>query len=66
MASMAKYYATETANQVADKCLQVFGGYGYCAGYPIERIYRDLRIFTIFDGTSEVHKMIISKKMGVR
>ena len=66
MASMAKYYATETANWIADKCLQVFGGYGYCAGYPIERIYRDLRIFTIFDGTSEVHKMIISKKMGVR
>lgn len=66
MASMAKYYATEIANQVADKCLQVFGGYGYCAGYSIERIYRDLRIFTIFDGTSEVHKMIISKKMGVR
>ena len=66
MASMAKYYATETANWVADRCLQIFGGYGYCAGYSIERIYRDLRVFSIFDGTSEVHKMIISKKMGVR
>lgn len=66
MASMAKYYAAEVANDIARKCLQVFGGYGYCAGYGVERIYRDLKIFEIFDGTTEVHKMIISKWMGVR
>lgn len=66
MASMAKYYAAKVANEVAHDCLQVFGGYGYCAGYAVERIYRDLRVFEIFDGTDSVHKMIISKWMGVR
>lgn len=64
--SMCKYYAGEICNDVVRKCLQVFGGYGYCKDYPIERIYRDAKITEIFDGTAEVHKMIISKEMGVR
>ena len=51
---------------MARKCLQVFGGYGYMKDYPIERIYRDAKIAEIFDGTSEVQKMLISKAMGVR
>ena len=64
--SMCKYYAGEVCNDVVRKCLQVFGGYGYCKDYPIERIYRDAKITEIFDGTAEVHKIIISKEMGVR
>ena len=64
--AMAKYYASEVCNDVARKCLQVFGGYGYMKDYPIERIYRDAKIAEIFDGTSEVQKMLISKAMGVR
>ncbi len=66
LASMAKYYASEIANDVARKCLQVFGGYGYISEYPIERIYRDVKITEIFDGTSEIHKLLISKWMGLR
>lgn len=64
--SMCKYYAGEVCNDVVRKCLQIFGGYGYCKDYPIERIYRDAKITEIFDGTAEVHKIIISKEMGVR
>lgn len=64
--SMCKYYAGEVCNDVVRKCLQIFGGYGYMKDYPIERIYRDAKITEIFDGTAEVHKIIISKEMGVR
>lgn len=64
--SMCKYYAGEVCNDVVRKCLQVFGGYGYIKDYPIERIYRDAKITEIFDGTAEIHKVIISKMMGVR
>lgn len=66
MSSMAKYYASEVCGEVVDKCLQVFGGYGYCHDYDIERIYRDVRVYRILDGASEVHKRLISKWMKVR
>ncbi len=66
MSSMAKYYASEICGEVVDKCLQVFGGYGYCHDYDIERIYRDVRVYRILDGASEVHKRLISKWMEVR
>ncbi len=59
-ASMAKYYATETALEVVSKALQMFGGYGYINEYPIERMYRDARILTIYEGTSQVQQMVIS------
>jgi len=64
--SMAKYYSGEICNDVVRKCLQVFGGYGYCTEYPIERIYRDAKIAEIFDGTAEIQKVIISKAIGIR
>ena len=60
-ASMAKFFAAETANEIAAKALQIHGGYGYMKDYPIERIYRDSRILTIYEGTSEVQKMVIAK-----
>lgn len=59
--SMAKMKATELCKTVSDECLQVFGGYGYMAEYPIERAYRDARIGTIVGGTTEIMKEIISK-----
>ncbi len=62
-ASMAKFYASETANWVAAKALQIHGGYGFMKDYPIERIYRDARILTIYEGTSEVQKMVISRAL---
>lgn len=59
-ASMAKYYATEVCNEIAAKAVQIHGGYGYIKEYKIERMYRDCRVFTIFEGTSQVQQMVIS------
>ena len=59
-ASMAKLYASEMANSVAGKSLQIHGGYGYTKEFEIERLYRDARVFTIYEGTSQVQKIVIS------
>ncbi len=61
--SMVKVYAAEMLGRVADRAVQVFGGMGYCKDLPIEKFYRDARIFRIFDGTSEIHRTIIAKSM---
>ena len=58
--AMAKYYAAEVANEVAYKALQLHGGYGFIKDYPIERIYRDARIMSIYEGTSQVQQMVIA------
>ncbi len=62
--SMAKVYASEMLGRVADRAVQVHGGMGYCADLPVERLYRDARIFRIFDGTSEVHRSVIARSLG--
>ncbi len=59
-AAMAKYYMSEVANEVAYKAVQIHGGYGYMREYAVERIYRDARILPIYDGTSEIQKLVIS------
>lgn len=61
--SMAKFYAAEVANEVAYKALQLHGGYGYVKDYRIERIYRDARILSIYEGTSQVQQIVISGKL---
>ena len=58
--SMAKYYASETCNEIAAKAVQIHGGYGFIKEYPVERKYRDCRVFTIYEGTSQVQQMGIS------
>jgi len=58
--SMAKYFASEACNRIAYKALQIHGGYGYIKDYRIERLYRDARINSIFEGTSQVQQMVIS------
>ncbi len=63
--SMAKYWVTEMACRVADRCVQLHGGYGYCEEYPIARAWRDIRVTRIFAGTNEIMKGIISKFMGL-
>lgn len=63
--SMAKYWVCEMVNRVASKCLQFFGGYGFCSEYEISRIFVDARVQTIYAGTSEVMKMIISRGLGL-
>ncbi|MGD8388805.1 MAG: acyl-CoA dehydrogenase [Desulfobacteraceae bacterium] len=59
-ASMAKLYASETANWIAYQALQIHGGYGYVKEFPIERYYRDARVFTIYEGTSEIQRKVIA------
>ncbi|MCG8548978.1 MAG: acyl-CoA dehydrogenase, partial [Desulfobacterales bacterium] len=59
-ASIAKVYATESAWQVADEALQIFGGYGYTRMFPIEKLLRDIRLYRIYEGTSEVQRMILA------
>ena len=61
--SMVKVYAAEMLGRVADRAVQVFGGMGYCKDLPIEKFYRDARIFRIFDGTSEIHRTVIARSM---
>lgn len=63
-AAMAKLAASETQGVVVDKCLQMFGGYGYMAEFPISRAYVDARVQRIYGGTSEIMKEIIGKSMG--
>jgi butyryl-CoA dehydrogenase len=59
--SMAKLFASETANFCAYEALQIFGGYGYSQEYEVERLYRDARITTLYEGTSEIQRMVIAK-----
>jgi acyl-CoA dehydrogenase len=58
--SMVKVDAAEMLGRVADRAVQVFGGTGYTHGFPVERMYRDARIFRIFDGTSEIHRTVVA------
>lgn len=60
-ASMAKLFASEMAERVASKAIQIHGGYGFLNDYPVEKIYRDVRVYQIYEGTSEVQKILISR-----
>jgi alkylation response protein AidB-like acyl-CoA dehydrogenase len=64
-AAQAKLYGTELQHRSADRCLQLFGGYGYMVEYPIARTYADARISLIYGGTSEIMKTIIAKSLGL-
>lgn len=62
-ASMAKLYASEMAEEVCSTAIQIHGGYGYLADYPVERIYRDVRVTQIYEGTSEVQRLVIARNL---
>ena len=64
-ASQAKLYASEMAEWVCSKAIQVHGGYGYMADFPVERMYRDAKLASITEGTSEIQQLIISKELGL-
>ena len=66
LAAMAKLFASDVANEVTRECVQLFGGYGYCREYPVERMMRDAKITEIYEGTSEVMKMVISGRMDLK
>jgi alkylation response protein AidB-like acyl-CoA dehydrogenase len=61
--SMAKLFATETANFCAYEAVQIFGGYGYSAEFEVERLYRDARITTLYEGTSEIQRIVVAKNL---
>ena len=60
---MAKLFAAETASYVTNRAVQLFGGYGYTKDFPVERMMRDAKITEIYEGTSEVQRMVISGQM---
>ncbi len=62
-AAMAKYYASEVAVKVANDAVQIFGGYGYTKDFPVEKYYRDAKLCTIGEGTSEIQKIVISREV---
>jgi acyl-CoA dehydrogenase len=62
-ASMAKYWLTDLLAKIVDRCLQLFGGYGYMDEYPISRLYRDARVMRIYAGTNEIMKLVIARSL---
>jgi len=60
---MAKVFASEKANKACDVAVQVHGGYGYIDEFPVERHYRDARVMTIYEGTSEIQRVVISRHL---
>src|SRR5215204_4696875 len=63
VAAMAKYYASEVAVKVSNDAVQIFGGYGYTKDFPVEKYYRDAKLCTIGEGTSEIQKLVISREV---
>lgn len=63
-ASMAKLFASEMAEQVCSDAIQIFGGYGYLRDFPVERIYRDVRVCQIYEGTSDIQRLVISRSLA--
>ena len=63
VAAMCKYFASEMVGRVADRAVQIHGGAGYIADYPVERFYRDVRLFRIYEGTSQIQQLIIAREM---
>jgi alkylation response protein AidB-like acyl-CoA dehydrogenase len=63
MASMAKLYASEVCNEICGQAVQIHGGYGFIKEYPVERMYRDARVFTIYEGTSQIQQIVIGKHL---
>ena len=64
--SMAKLYAAQTARKVAIEAVQIFGGYGYTEDYPVERFFRDAKVTQIYEGTNEIQKIVIAKRLFKR
>ena len=60
---MAKLYATEAAQRIVDQALQIHGGMGVVVGTPVERLYRDVRALRIYEGTSEIQRLVIARNL---
>ena len=62
-AAMAKYFAAEASLRVCDKAIEIFGGYGYLRDFPVERYYRDAKMYQIGEGTSQIQRIIIAREI---
>jgi butyryl-CoA dehydrogenase len=62
-AAMAKLFASEMAERVCSNAIQIHGGYGYLQDFPVERIYRDVRVCQIYEGTSDIQRLVISRQI---
>lgn len=60
---MAKLFASEAANRAADRAVQIYGGAGYCKDFPVERFFRDAKVTEIYEGTSEIQRIVIAKEV---
>ena len=60
---MAKLYASEMAERVCSDAIQIHGGYGYVGDFPVEKIYRDVRVTQIYEGTSEIQRLVIAREL---
>ena len=58
-----KYFTTEALGRIADRVLQIHGGYGYIKEYPIERLFRDARLLRIYEGTSQIQQLVVAREM---
>ena len=63
VASCCKYFCSEMVGRIADRAVQIHGGYGYMAEYAVERLYRDVRLFRLYEGTSQIQQLIIARAM---
>ncbi|RYG55931.1 MAG: acyl-CoA dehydrogenase, partial [Alphaproteobacteria bacterium] len=63
-ASMAKMFASEAAEKVASDAIQIHGGYGYVSDFPVERIYRDVRVCQIYEGANDIQRMVIGRALA--
>jgi len=61
--AMAKLFTSEAANRIAYKAMQIFGGYGYTKDFPVERLFRDVRVTTLYEGTSEIQRLVIARRL---
>ena len=59
----SKYFASEAVGRIADRAVQIHGGAGYMRGVPVERLYRDARLFRIYEGTSQIQQLVIARQM---
>jgi len=62
-ACMAKLFASEAAERICSQALQIFGGYGYVTDYPVEKILRDVRVCQIYEGTSDIQRLVIAREL---
>jgi alkylation response protein AidB-like acyl-CoA dehydrogenase len=60
---MAKWFASDVAMEVTTDCVQLFGGYGYTNDFPVERMMRDAKITQIYEGTNQIQRMVVAKKL---